>query len=83
MLDELRILAKNGLEYADDIYDEDRYERILELVEQRYSHVSGLPVTEVRERFRSEVGHVTPRVEARAAVFDDRVLLMERAGDGT
>lgn len=85
MLDELRILARNGLEYADDVYDEDRYERILELVEQRYGHVSDLPVAEVRERFRSEVGHVTPKVGARAAVFDgdDRILLMKRADDGT
>lgn len=85
MLDELRVLARNGLKYADNVYDEDRYERILELVEQRYGRVSGLPVPEVRERFRGEVGHVTPKVGARAVVFDDddRVLLMKRTDDGT
>jgi hypothetical protein len=30
-LDELRIMAQVGLEYVDDPYDEERYERILEL----------------------------------------------------
>lgn len=85
LLDELRILAKNGLEYADNVYDADRYERILELVEQQYGTISGLPVPVVRERFRDEVGHVTPKVGGRAAIFDDdgHILVMKRADDGT
>lgn len=85
LLDELRIHAANGLRYADDVYDEDRYERILELVEQRYAELADLPVPAVRERFRDEMGHVTPKVGARAVVFDDEgdVLLVKRADDGT
>lgn len=85
MLDELRILAMNGLEYADTIYDEDRYERILELTEQQYGNVSELPVPRVRERFRNELGHVTPKIGARAAIFDEtnRILLMKRTDDQT
>lgn len=85
LLDELRILAQNGLEYADDPYDEERYERILELVAEYYGEVSGLPESAVRPRFQRRVGHVTPNVGARAAVVDDRgrILVMKRAGDGT
>lgn len=85
LLDELRILAKNGLEYADDPYDEERYERILELSSEWYGRSVDLPSEEVRARFAEEVGHVTPKVSADAAVFDDRgrILLQRRADEGT
>lgn len=85
LLDELRTLATNGLEYADDPYDEERYERILDLCSQWYGEAADLPSGEVRERFREELGHVTPKVGAEAAIFDadDRILLQRRADDGT
>lgn len=84
LLDELRVIALNGLEYADDSYDEERYDRILELVSDRYGELADLPTAEVRDRFESRLGHVTPNVGARAVVADDegRVLLMKRADDG-
>ena len=84
-LDELRTLAQTGLEYADDPYDEERYERILDLTSEWYGRAVDLPADEVRSRFAAEVGHVTPKVSADAAVFDaeGRVLLQRRADDGT
>lgn len=80
LLDELRIIAENGLEYADDPYDEERYERLMALVEAYYGRTLDLPTEEVRERLRGELGHVTPKVGATAAVFDEdrRVLTMQR-----
>lgn len=36
LLDELRAMAQTGLAYADDPYDEERYNRMLELVEEYY-----------------------------------------------
>lgn len=83
LLDELRILAKNGLEYTDDPYDRERYERILELTSEEYSELSGLPTEEVKERFATELGHVTPKLGADAAVFNDEgALLLMRRADG-
>ncbi|WP_199174900.1 NUDIX hydrolase N-terminal domain-containing protein [Halegenticoccus soli] len=84
LLDELRILATNGLRYADNPYDEERYERILELVCTYYGEALSVPPDEVRRRFAAELGHVTPKVGAEAAIFDDegRILLMKRADDG-
>jgi 8-oxo-dGTP pyrophosphatase MutT (NUDIX family) len=80
LLDELRIIAENGLEYADDPYDEERYSRLLELVEQHYGRSLRLPRESVRQQLGQEIGHVTPKVGATAAVFDDRrrVLTMKR-----
>jgi 8-oxo-dGTP pyrophosphatase MutT (NUDIX family) len=85
LLDELRTLAQNGLRYADDPYDEARYERLLALASEYYGEALDLPPASVRERFAEELGHVTPKVGGRAAIFDDegRALLIERADDGT
>jgi 8-oxo-dGTP pyrophosphatase MutT (NUDIX family) len=82
LLDELRVVAENGLEYADDPYDEERYERVRELVEEYYGRTLDLPREDVRERLAGELGHVTPKVGATAAVFDEegRVLTMQRPG---
>lgn len=85
LLDELRIIAQNGLEYADDRHDRERYERILELVTDEYGEQLDCQPEQVRERFDEEVGYVTPKLNAGAAVFDDdgRILLMKRADNGT
>lgn len=60
LLDELRILAQNGLEYADEHYDEEPYERILELTSAYYGEAVDLLPDTVRERFAADLGHVTP-----------------------
>ncbi|WP_458188707.1 NUDIX hydrolase N-terminal domain-containing protein [Haladaptatus sp. NG-WS-4] len=85
LLDELRIVAQVGLEYADNPYDEERYERILTLVSEWYGRSVDLPPEDVRARFAEEVGYVTPKVSADAAIFDDegRILLQLRADDDT
>ena len=85
ILDEIRILAANGLEYADNDYDRARYERLMEIAETNYGNLLGLPAGEVRARFRSELGHITPKVGSDGAIFDDqgRLLVMQRAPEGT
>ena len=85
LLDELRILGRNGAKYADNPYDEERYERILELVSQYYGEALDVPSDEVRDRFSEELGHVTPKVGAEAGILDadGDILLMRRADDGT
>ena len=84
LLDELRILTENGRRYADDPYDEERYERVPELVDEWYGHTVDRPSGAIRERFAEELGHVTPKLCADAALFDDeeRILPQLRADDG-
>lgn len=79
LLDELRIIAENGLEYADDPYDVERYERVAELVTEYYGRTLDRPTDDIREKLAGELGPVTPKVGATAAVVDgDRVLTMQR-----
>lgn len=84
LLDELRILGQNGLHYADNPYDEERYERILELVSQYYGKALDVPSSDIQRQFVAELGHITPKVGAEAGIFDanGRILLMRRADDG-
>lgn len=78
LLEELRLIARNGLLFADDPYDEERYERLLELVEHYYGASLGLPDGEVRDRLRASFGYV---LSAAVGIFDaeGQVLLMKRA----
>lgn len=84
MIDEVRIIAMNGLEYARDEHDRRRYERLLELVASSYGQVLEMPALAVRERLAAELGHVTPKVGAEGAIIDGegRILLTRRADDG-
>lgn len=83
LLDELRTIARNGLTYAQNEYDRQRYTRLLELTSQSYAEFLDLPAGLVKERLQTESGYITPKVGADAAIFDadGRVLLMQRADD--
>jgi ADP-ribose pyrophosphatase YjhB (NUDIX family) len=84
LLEELRGIAQLGLVYAADPFDRRRYERLLELACREYADLSDLPAGEIMDRFRAELGYITPKVGVDAAVFDDRgrLLLTRRADDG-
>jgi ADP-ribose pyrophosphatase YjhB (NUDIX family) len=83
LLDELQIIARNGLHYTHDPYDRERYERLMELTTRAYGEALGLPPPEVRERLSKELGHATPKVGADAAIFNaaGEILLVLRADD--
>jgi ADP-ribose pyrophosphatase YjhB (NUDIX family) len=80
LLEKIQAIAKNGLTYAKDFYDRERYEKLLELVDEYSGLAFDLPATEVRERHARELGPITPKLGADAAIFDDqgRILLMLR-----
>jgi ADP-ribose pyrophosphatase YjhB (NUDIX family) len=84
LLDEVRAVAQTGLHYATDPFDRERYERLLALTTAEYAARTGLDEAAVRARFARDVGYVTAKVGADAAVFDehDRILLVRRVDDG-
>lgn len=84
-LDRIRGIAQLGLTYARDAYDIARYEELLKLAAEGYESVSGLDSGEAIERFRREVGYVTPKVGVDGAVFSEDgtgLLLIRRADSG-
>jgi ADP-ribose pyrophosphatase YjhB (NUDIX family) len=84
LLEELQALAQTGLNYTPNPYDRERYERLLALAAAYYGAALDLPPAEVRRRLGAELGYITPKVGAHAALFDaaGRILLVRRADDG-
>ncbi len=84
LLDQIRVIARNGLHYSTNVYDQERYNRLLTLTTQSYSDLLDVPAEELQARFLQEMGHITPKIGADAAIFNDQgeILLMERA-DGS
>jgi ADP-ribose pyrophosphatase YjhB (NUDIX family) len=81
LLDELQTIARNGLQYAENPYDRERYERLMQLVTQGYGAALDVPAEAIRAQFARELGTITPKVGTDAAIFNERgeILLMERA----
>jgi ADP-ribose pyrophosphatase YjhB (NUDIX family) len=85
LLDELQAIARTGLLYAEDPYDRERYERLLAIAVEGYESALALPPEETRARLAQDLGYVTAKVGAEAAIFDDegRILLIRRSDDQT
>lgn len=81
LLEAIQAIARNGLAYADNPYDRERYQHLLDLACACYGQALDLPPAEVRARLAAELGYITPKVGADAAIFDEqgRVLLVLRA----
>jgi len=59
LLDELRVIAQNGLQFSSDPHDRERYGRLMSLVTQHYSELLEVPEETTRARFLSEMGYIT------------------------
>lgn len=84
LLDEIQTIARNGLHYAENPYDRERYERLSQIATRGYAARVDLPSDAVVARFAREVGYITPKVGADAAIFDadERLLVELRSDDG-
>lgn len=80
---ELQSLAQAGLTYGKDVYDRERYLRIREIAAELLAGGTALPVETVTGLFCNETGYQTPKLDTRAAIFqDDRILLVrENSGE--
>lgn len=81
---ELQSLAQQGIQYTKDPYDEERFRRISEIACEIMSEKTGISKEKMLGLFANETGYQTPKVETRAAVFDerDRVLLVRERATG-
>ena len=79
---ELQSLAQAGLTYGKDGFDLERYARIREISAEILAHMTGLPAEKVTGLFCNETGYQTPKLDTRAAVFQDGKILLVRERDG-
>lgn len=80
----IRALAQTGLTYSLSEYDTDRYEELLQISDQITSEVTGFDAAEIAACYRLEKEYVTPKVDIRAVVFNEKgeILLVREKMDG-
>ncbi len=79
---ELQSIAQSALYYCRDQYDRERFERIREISAEMVSHQSEIPLEKVRDLFCCETGYQTPKLDSRAAIFQDGKILLVRETNG-
>lgn len=79
---ELQSLAQAGLHYGKDPFDRERYERIRSIAAEMVSCQAEIPLETARDLFCCETGYQTPKLDTRAAVFQDGKILLVRENDG-
>ncbi|MBN1428590.1 MAG: NUDIX hydrolase [Anaerolineae bacterium] len=79
----LQAIAHNGLTYAENHYDIERYEKIRDLAIEMASANTGATPRKINDLFALENGYITPKIDVRGAVFKDHtILLVREKGDG-
>ena len=80
---ELQSLAQAGLHYSKDPFDVERFQRVREIAVEMLHEKSGISAEKVRELFCCETGYQTPKLDTRAAIFqDDKILLVRERRTG-
>lgn len=80
---ELQSLAQAGLFYGKDKFDLERYERIREIAAEMISYKSEIPMDRVKNLFCNEIGYQTPKLDTRAAIFQNDKILLVKENNGT
>ena len=80
----LAALAQDGLAFAANEYDLDRYQQVGRLAAELLSALSGRPTDELVVELGRDSGYATPKIDVRGVIFDERerVLLMREKADG-
>lgn len=79
---ELQFLAQAGITYTKDRYDMERFERIKEISAEMISYKSEIPLDKVKNLFCNEVGFQTPKLDTRAAIFEENKILLVKEKNG-
>lgn len=80
---EIQSLAQIGLEYTDNVYDIERYERLREISAEMIAEKTDLTLDKVKNLFCNESGYQTPKIDTRAAIFKDNKILLVHENNGT
>lgn len=80
---ELQFIAQTGLTYSKDKFDLERFERLREISAEMINYKTDIPIDKVKELFCNETGYQTPKLDTRAAIFNDNKILLVKEKNGT
>ncbi len=79
---EIQAIAQTGLSYTKDVYDWERYERLVAISAQMMSHLTDCEKSEIYKAFLQQKGYACPKLDVRAFIIkDDRICLVQEAQD--
>jgi ADP-ribose pyrophosphatase YjhB (NUDIX family) len=79
----LTAIAQNGLTYAKDPYDIERYTQLRRIAAEMLARTGAMELEVVLGVLGDQTGYATPKVDMRGVVFrDDRLLLVRERSDG-
>jgi ADP-ribose pyrophosphatase YjhB (NUDIX family) len=80
---EIEAIAQNGLTYARDPYDIERYSRLREIAAEIMAEQGGMDKKALLSIFEREEGYATPKVDVRGVLFRaGSLLLVQEKEDG-
>lgn len=80
---QLQAIAQAGLTYSKDVYDIERFEQIRDISVEIMSQYTTTDMSIIKELFANETGYATPKVDIRAAIFEnDQILMVREKSDG-
>lgn len=80
---EIQAIAQTGLSYAQDPYDVERYAQLRAIAARMMADDDEQTASRLQSLFAEQVGHATPKIDVRAAVFrGDTILLVQGSEDG-
>lgn len=80
---ELQAIAQAGLYYGKDKFDLERYQQIRTIAAEILSHQADIPLEKATDLFCSEEGYQTPKLDTRAAIFQEGKILLVKESNGT
>lgn len=79
----LAAIAQNGLTFAKDVYDRERYEELRGIAAEMLARGANSPIETILPLLAAEHDYATPKSDVRGVVFRDGQILMAReAADG-
>lgn len=79
----LQALSQNGLAFAANPFDIERYQAVRRIAGEMAAVGSGSTPDEVLQLLSAEAGYATPKIDVRGAVFqDDALLFVRERADG-
>jgi ADP-ribose pyrophosphatase YjhB (NUDIX family) len=79
----LQAIAQNGLTYARDPYDVERYTAVRDIAAEIIATATQASIPVIKDVLGKESGHATPKVDVRGVIFrENRLLLVRERSDG-
>ncbi len=79
----LQALSQTGIHFANNPFDEERYQEIGDIAGEILQSHTGLSMSKIQQDFLFQRGYATPKVAVRGAVFkEEKILLVQELTDG-